>query len=146
MKTFRESKKNNNLKLKLNNQEISGCTFWESTDGYSKQYRCGSALFFLCYISFKYKIIIDRMIGAPGHGKNLVDSINTSDKTYLKDKMCMIRTPEVDDCSKRIKAHSMIDNTYYIFAEECKRLCECIHRENGAKGYSKYNSVKLIAR
>ena len=63
------------------------------------------------------------MIGTPGHGKDLVDSINISDKRYLKDKMCMIGIPEVDDCSKRMKAHSIIDNAHYSFAEECKKLC-----------------------
>ena len=73
-------------------------------------------------------MIIDRMIGAPGHGKDLVDGINAIDTRYLKGKMCMIGTPEVDDCSKRIKSHSMIDNARYIFAEECKRLCECSER------------------
>ena len=71
-------------KLKLNNQAISGCTVWESTDGCSKQYRCGSTLYFLSYISFKYKIIIDRMIVAPGHGKDLADGLNSSDERYLR--------------------------------------------------------------
>ena len=128
--------------LKLNNQEISGCTVWKSTDGCSKQYRCGSALYFLSYISIKYKMIIDRMIGAPGHGKDLVDGINAIDTRYLKGKMCMIGTPEVNYCSKRIKSHSMIDNARYIFAEECKRLCECSERQNGAKVYSKYKKCE----
>ena len=50
----------------------------------------------------------------------------------------MIGTPEVDDCSKRIKVHLMISNVHYSFAEECKRLCECSDRENRTKGYSKY--------
>ena len=70
--------------LKINNQEISGCAIWESTDGCSKQYRCGSTLYFLSYISFKYKIIIDRMIGTLGHGKDLTDGINSSDEIYLR--------------------------------------------------------------
>ena len=124
--------------LKINNQEIGECTVWESTDGCSKQYCCGSALHLLSYISFKYKIIIDRMIGAAGHGKDIVDGINAIDKRYLKGEMCMIGTPEIVDCSKRIKAHSMIGKAYYSFLEECKRLCECSDRENRAKGYSKH--------
>ena len=109
-------------KLKLNNQDINESTIWESTDKCSKQYRCGSALHFLSYISCKYKIIIDQMIGAPNHGKDLIDSINTSDKRYVKGKMCMIWTPEPDDCSKRMQKHSVIDNAHYSFVEECKRL------------------------
>ena len=105
----------------------------EPSDECSKQYRCGSALCFLSYISVSYKIIIDRMIGAPGHGNGLVDGINTSDKRYLKGKICMIGAPEVDYCSKRINGHSMIGNAHYSFADECKRLCECSDRKNGVK-------------
>ena len=78
------------------------------------------------------------MIGAPDHDKDIVDGINESDKRYLKGKMCMIGTPEVDNCSKRIKAHSMIGNAHYSFVQEFKRLCECNERDNGAKCYSNY--------
>jgi len=119
--------------LKINNQEISGCAIWESTDGCSKQYRCGSTLYFLSYISVSYKIIIDHMISAQGHGRDLVDGIKSSDKRYLKGKMCMIGAPEVDDCRKRINGHSMIGNAHCSFADECKRLCECSDRKNGVK-------------
>ena len=48
------------------------------------------------------------MIGAPGHGKVIVDAINTCDKRYLKEKMCMVGTPEADDCKKRMDAHATI--------------------------------------
>ena len=37
-------------KLKLNNHDISGFIVWESTDGCSKQYQCGSALYVLSSI------------------------------------------------------------------------------------------------
>ena len=93
---------------------------------------------FLILYKFKYKIKTDRMIGAPGCGKNLLDGINAIDKRYVKGKMCMIGTPRVDDCSKRIKSHSMIGNTRYSFAEERKMLRKCSDKEIGAKDYSKY--------
>ena len=67
-------------KLKLNNYDISGYTGWESTDGCFKQYRWCSVLYFLSYINFKYIIIIDRIIGASDHDKDIVDGINESDK------------------------------------------------------------------
>ena len=41
------------------------------------------------------------MIGAPGHGKDIVDAINACDKRYLKDKLCMVRTLEGDDNNKK---------------------------------------------
>ena len=126
------------VSLKLNNQEISECTVRESTNRYSKQYRCGTTLYVLSYVSSKYKITIDRMIGTPGHGKDVVDSTNVCDKRYLKGKMCMFGTPEADNCNKRMMTHSMISNVHYSFADECKRLCEYSDKENETKAYSKY--------
>ena len=82
------------------------------------------------------------MIDTPGYGKEIVDGINTSEKRYLKGKMCMIGTSEVDDCSKRIKSHSIIGNVDYIFSEECKRLCEYSDKESGSKDYSKYKKCE----
>ena len=37
-------------------------------------------------LSSSYDIINDREINAPGHGKNVVDGINATDKRYLKGK------------------------------------------------------------
>ena len=73
-----ELKKGNKLKPK--------CTIWESTDGCCKQYRCGASLYFLSLLSSNFNINIDRMIGAPGHGKDIVDAINACDKRYLKEQ------------------------------------------------------------
>ena len=62
------------------------CAIWESTDGCYKQYRCGSSLYFLSLLSSNFNITIDRMIGIPGHEKDIVDAINACDKRYLKEK------------------------------------------------------------
>ena len=72
--------------LRKNKQLKQRCTIWESTDGCCKQYRCGAALFFLSIISTNFNIIVDRMIGAPGHEKDVVDGINACDKRYLMGK------------------------------------------------------------
>ena len=34
-------------------------------------------------ISTNFNIIVGRMIGSPGHGKDVVDGINACDKRYL---------------------------------------------------------------
>ena len=78
------------------------------------------------------------MISVPGHGKDIVDGIHACDKRYTKRKILMFEALEVDECSKRMMAHSMIGNAHYSVAEKCKRLCPCIVIENGTKGYSKY--------
>ena len=104
--------------MKLNNQVISGCTVWESTDECYKQYRFGATSYFLSYVSSKHSITIDRMVSTSGHGKDIVDGINACDKRYLKGNMCTIGTPEVDDYSKRMTVHSMIGSTHYSFVQE----------------------------
>ena len=124
-----ELKKGNKLKPK--------CTIWESTDGCCKQYRCGASLYFLSVLSSNFNINIDRMIGAPGHGKDIVDAINACDKRYLKEKMCMIGTPEADDSKKRMDAHAMIGNKKSSWAVTCKLLLEDKLREKGVKSYRK---------
>ena len=42
---------------------------YKTTYGCSKQYRCGTALWFLSALSYECNIIIDRSFCAPGHGK-----------------------------------------------------------------------------
>ena len=78
------------------------------------------------------------MIGALGHGKEIIDGINTCDKRYSKSKICMVGTSEANNCNNRVLSHSMIGNAHYSFAEEFKRLCGISGRENGTKGHSKY--------
>ena len=43
-------------------------------------------LCFLSMISTNCNIIVDRMIGTPGHGKDVIDKINACDKKYLMGK------------------------------------------------------------
>ena len=70
----------------LSNQKLlcKGSTLYCNTDGAAKQYRCANALCYLSFLSAKYDISIDRAIGAPGHGKDIVDGLNAVDKHYLK--------------------------------------------------------------
>ena len=42
--------------------------------------------YFLSMISTNFNIIVDRIIESPGHGKNMVDGINSCDKRCLMGK------------------------------------------------------------
>eukprot|EP00957_Ditylum_brightwellii_P026311 1990208-Ditylum_brightwellii.AAC.1 len=57
-------------------------TMWEETDGCAKQYRCAAAMYLLPLISFRFNIVIDRTVAAPGHGKDIVDGLNAADKAF----------------------------------------------------------------
>ena len=62
-------------------------TVWEDTDGCSNKYRCALAIYIMAVLSSLYGVIMDRVINADVHVKNVVDGINTTDKLYLKGGM-----------------------------------------------------------
>jgi hypothetical protein len=98
-------------------------TMWDETDGCGKQYRCAKAYWLLSHLSAKYDMAIDRAIGAPSHGKDIVDGINATDKQYLAGCMCLIGTPEANDSEKWMAAQSMVETASKSLADECARLC-----------------------
>ena len=73
---------------KKGNKLNRNCTIWKNVDGCFKQYRCGASLYFIFLLSSNLNITIDRMIGAPEHGKDIVDAINACNKIYHQEKMC----------------------------------------------------------
>ena len=52
---------------------------------------------FFTILSSNYNITIDRIIWAPGYGNDMVHVISSSDKKYLRTKICMVGTAEADD-------------------------------------------------
>jgi len=87
----------------------------------------------LSLLAVDFGVVISRAIGAPGHGKDLVDGLNATDKIYLRKKMCMIGTPEAKDSKCRMAAHSMVGDAKMSLAVESKRLCEDPSRAGGVK-------------
>eukprot|EP00957_Ditylum_brightwellii_P003690 279735-Ditylum_brightwellii.AAC.1 len=75
----------------------------EDTDSCSKQYRSASLLYRITTISMKYGIVIDREVGAPGYGKDVVDGLNAVDKRYLRSDMFKKYIPKED---KNVKTMS----------------------------------------
>ena len=56
-------------------------------------------IYLMTFLSSLYGIIIDRSINSPGHGKNVVDGINDTDKLYLKKKMELLGKLASNDTS-----------------------------------------------
>eukprot|EP00957_Ditylum_brightwellii_P184269 14035330-Ditylum_brightwellii.AAC.1 len=94
----------------------------EDTYGCSKQYRSTSSLYLISTISIKYDIVIDHAIGAPGHGKDVVDGLNAVDKRYLRTAMLRNSFPEEDKNLKKMSCHSATQMGSGSFAAECKHL------------------------
>eukprot|EP00957_Ditylum_brightwellii_P164463 12521079-Ditylum_brightwellii.AAC.1 len=66
----------------------------EDTDVCSKQYRSASSLYLNSKICMKYGMVIDHAVGAPGHGKDVVDGLNAVDKMFLRTAMLRNSIPE----------------------------------------------------
>ena len=70
---------------------VSGIlTVWEGTYGCSKKYRCALVVYLMTVLTDSYGIIMGHKINAPGHGNNVIDGLNSTDKHYLKEKMELI--------------------------------------------------------
>ena len=95
-------------------------------------------------LSFKHKIVIDRAIGCPAHGKCEVDAINGVDKnTICRELMKQLAAPE-KVCKSSSTANLLQPFSFsnvsgegkYSAAENCKAVLE-MHGKEGAKSFSK---------
>jgi hypothetical protein len=115
-----------------------GWLILDDTDGCAKQYRSATALYLLSLIAVTYRIVYDRAIGAPGHGKDEVDGLNAVDKRYISEKMSLVMTPEADENSSRLAPEAMVEGVSKSIAEEAARLCSNMARTEGVKSEGKY--------
>ena len=76
-------------------------TIWKNTDGCTDQYRCDTELYLMSVLSQRHSIIFDRGISAPGHGKEVVDGINTIDKRYMYQLKSTVQTQDQKDLKNR---------------------------------------------
>eukprot|EP00978_Attheya_sp_CCMP212_P041629 scaffold240978_cov74-Attheya_sp.AAC.1 len=97
---------------------VRGGTMYDTTDGCSCQYRCSKAFFLLSVIAAGRRIVIDRAIDAPGHGKGVVDGLNAIDKGYLA------KFPKCDD-DDPIKMRDL----YHIRCDPDLGLGKCAMRQ-----------------
>ena len=99
-------------------------TLWEETDGCAKQYRCATAMYFMSLLAVRYNIVVDRAVGAPGHGKDVVDGLNAIDKEFLKRAMMRNKNPEDNHSCKDMFAHGFTLKGRVSFAEKCHKLLQ----------------------
>ena len=55
-------------------------TLWENTNGCTEHYRCATVLFLLSMLSQVFYVIIHRSVSETGHGGEVVDELNTTNK------------------------------------------------------------------
>ena len=73
------------------------CTTLENTDGCAEQYIYVTTLYLISMLAYAYNIIIDRGDGAPGHGGDFFDGLNTTEKWFLSMLMEIVKVPGAED-------------------------------------------------
>ena len=66
-------------------------TTWERMDGCDEQYRCSTELYRMSIMSQAFSVIINRSISAPGHGREVVDGLNSIEKRFLFQLMSTVQ-------------------------------------------------------
>ena len=82
------------------------CAIYGNDDGCAEQYIYASELYLMSVMSQCYSIIIDRGISAPGHGKEVVDGLNATDKQYIYQLMSNVQLPGSKIFDSQILRHS----------------------------------------
>ena len=70
-------------------------------------------------LALQFDVVIDCAIGAPGHGKDVVDGLNAADKRYLRKAILRADHPEANSTSNSINWHSATVGGNDSFAEGC---------------------------
>ena len=78
------------------------------------------SIFSLFFCASK-NVFIDRDIGAPVHGKYVVDGINACDKQHLKRYMKLINQSHEVDEDRNIKPYLIDKKKLILLADECRR-------------------------
>ena len=68
-------------------------TIWENIYGCAEQYICVSSLYLMSVLSQCYSVITDQGISAPGHGTEVVYSLNSIAKRYIYKIMSNVQLP-----------------------------------------------------
>ena len=118
----------------------------EETDGATKQYRCGDAIFFNSMLSHEFQVAIDRAVAAPTHGKGKVDAKNGVDKKSISEAMKITDVPEANEGDGTIKADAVEGDKRVSFAEESARILTRKHGSGGVKGGNKHRKREAMAK
>ena len=81
-------------------------TIWENIDGCDEHYICATALYLMSMLSQDFYVIIDRGISSPGHGREVVDGLNTIEKRFLFQLMPTVQLPVTKGYGTQMVMHT----------------------------------------
>ena len=87
---------------------------------------------------------MDRAINVPGHGNNVVDRLNETDKLYLKEQMEPIGKLASNDTLIIEMLPSASKYVSIKFVDQCIQMINNKVRLNGLKGTTKMKNIESL--
>ena len=115
---------------------------WEDTDGCAQKYMHALAIYLMTVLSSSYGIIMDRAINAPGHGKNVVDGINATNKRYLKGLIELMGKLASNDTKNIGMIPSASKDVSINFVDQCLHILKNKEILNGLKSSTKIQKIQ----
>ena len=100
---------------------------WENTYECDEKYRYETALYLLSMFPHAYSIVIVSGFKAPGHGKYVVDGLNTEGKRFLKMLMTTMQLPFADTNDSQMVMNNAMSDTYISIARVFKNILQNQH-------------------
>ena len=119
-------------------------TVWEDTDCCAKHYMCALDIYLMNVLSYSCGITMDLAINSPGHGKNIVYGINSTDRPYLKGKMGLIGKLGRNDTTKIGILPGSSKDTSIKFADQCLHILNDEEIFHVIKGGTKMKIIELL--
>ena len=93
--------------------------FYQQSDGCAKQYRSARSVMFYILLANRFLINCNIMITAPGHGKDMVDSLTGVDKRFLEGKFNKAGRGFEEKAFDIDNTTIMVDDTIVKSAQAC---------------------------
>ena len=91
-------------------------TIWKNTDGCAEQYGCTTALYLLSMLAHAYNLIINCGVGSPLHGREVVNSLNATEKRFISMLMKTVQLPDAADYDLRMAIHTSTEKRHSSLA------------------------------
>ena len=90
---------------------------WENKYEFGEHNRLATTLFLFEILSQAYNIIFEYGVSAPGYGREVVNVLNTTEKSFLFQLMTTVQLPSLKDYDTNMAMHSATHNSDISLAQ-----------------------------
>ena len=102
------------------------------------QYCRVNVLYLLSMLAHAYNTIIDRGVGAPGHGREVVGGLSYTEKWFISILIITVQLPSAASCESQMAMHTSTSNTDISLAREFQKHLSDLTWEHGLLDLGKY--------